>query len=89
MKSDWYTCIRYNKKFNKFDIVCTGPFNTAMEADNNTKNINQTTYESSRLIPVCSYVPLFMKEFIVKNKMLYEIINNEHFRFREPIFFKK
>ncbi len=89
MKSQWYSCVRYNHKHNKFDVVCMGPYNTAMEADNNTKDVNPNSYESSRLIPVCSYVPLFMKEYIVKKKMLYEVIRNERFSFYEPKFFKK
>ena len=89
MKSDWYTCIKYNEKTYGWTIACMGPYPTATEADNSTTNIERSLYNSSRLIPVCSYMPAFMKDFIVKKKMLNELMREEKFLISRPLLYKK
>ncbi len=92
MKTQWYSCFRIEKKFNKFRINCIGPFDTVQEADSQSYTYTECKSEdivTTRLIPVCSYVPQLMKEYIIKTKMIYEIIGNEKFVFYEPKFFKK
>lgn len=67
---EWYVCLAKD-----WVTVCTGGFNSALEADDyyNAHLSKQDHHYSSR-VPVFKYQPSILKEFWLS----YKIFNNDH-----------
>lgn len=87
--SEWYTCSRFDDGV-KYDTVCIGPFISAMDADAKTdKLVNRNTPLNTTLIPVCKFMPSFMKQKIVKYKVKNTFAKYERVSFYHEKFFDK
>lgn len=59
---EWFTCYQLNEKH----VICTGPFKTAMEADDAT--LENQKRKNSTLLPVCSLFPVFIQRHLLQFK---------------------
>ena len=60
---EWYHCATTNK----YNTVCVGPYENAMDAD---KELVDMKIDHSSLVPVCKFMPTFMKHMIVEYKIV-------------------
>lgn len=87
--NEWYTCGRYDAG-TYYDTVCIGPFISAMDADAKTNQLaNKNTQLNTILVPVCKFMPSFMKQKIVKNKVNKTLTKYERVSFYHEKFFDK
>ena len=87
--NEWYTCGRFDDGV-KYDTVCIGPFLSAMDADKHTDKLaNKFATAKTTLIPVCKFMPSFIKQKIVKYKVNNTLAKYERVSFYHEKFFDK
>lgn len=74
---EWYTCGRYTYYNNNYNTICIGPFANAKDADSETFKV-EIYNAATTLVPVCKFMPNFMKRIVITHKVNKILMKSEH-----------